>query len=63
VAPRCHKRTGRSTRKEKEVLLWARMRGSMAPRVSPPGRRRPVNTALPRLAEIPQKKVAVAMHR
>ena len=49
--------------REKVVRLCARMRGSIGGHACALGKRRPVNTARPRLAEIPQKNVAPAMYK
>src|SRR5581483_6069117 len=62
-APRCHRSIGSSTQREIDVLLCARINGSIDPMAIPCGFHRPVNTALPRLAEMPHRKVALAMQR
>ena len=45
------------------VLLCARISGSIGRRSIPIDAKRPVKTALPRLAEMPHKKVALAIDR
>lgn len=54
-------KTGRSTTIEKVVRNCESINGLMSPSVSPPGRSLPVKMALPRLADIPHKRVAEAM--
>jgi len=47
-------------RNEMVVRLWARIKGWIGGS-APPGNSRPVNAALPRVAEIPQQSVAAAI--
>ena len=44
------------------VRLCARISGSMGRKLSPPGMKRPVNTALPMLAEMPHRNVAAPLY-
>jgi len=54
-------RQSRKIRNANVVRLCERIRGSMGCSASPPGSRRPVKAARPKVAAMPHNKAAVAM--